>query len=771
MKNLTRAPLVSKSLMRLLPLALLALSIAAAPPQERLDPLEPALRRAASDRDILLRLAPGAASPRVDGLTPRGRVGDVLSARATPAALAALAARGDVLRVEEARPMHLLNDISHATTIGFRGTISAAAEIDAYLFAATAGQTVRVRVHAEAALDPLLTVTDAAPVIDDNSGPGSDGELTITFATAGAKNIDVTEVGGTTGPYLLTITSSTAITPAALTGGDIGLSLPHVGGTRAREARTFESVDGSGVVVGVIDTGIDFTHGDFRETAGNTRLLSIWDQTLTPIAGEISPDVGADGSTTNDYGVVYSQAQIDSTLSGATPGFVRQKDTDGHGTHVAGTAAGDGSSSVAGYVGAAPAARLIVIKYNGLSSGIIDGLAFILKTADDLGYKGLVVNLSVGTHDGPHDGTSALDAAIDASVKRGRYVVVAAGNEGATRVHARQTIPAAYTFSFTPSSSAPSGGTPHAVDFWADGLDGYTVTVTDPTFGDTATATSGSSASVGPTALLQMIQIDNKVDSPSNGATHIRVQINNSLPAIAWTIAFTRTATAGNGVVDGWAGTPTGLFDLLDIAPNADGSIPGTVGEPATAKKAITVGAFRGKFSWDNTTPGTTVKGDGIGVDIAGNLAGFSSRGPTRDGRQKPDISAPGAYVASSRSVDATFAAADSDADGVHAYFSGTSMASPHVAGLLALFLQKNKLIDVETVKSTLAANAQLDGFTVAGSSWGAGKVDAVTLLASVPIQIDVEADSGTCLGSTAGPAGGLFWLALLLFPLVRRIR
>ena len=748
---------------RLVPVLLLAAGLCiAARPQDHRDALEPGLHRAAAPQRVLVRVAPGAKLPAIPGLAFGSRVGDIATATATPAALEAMAMHADVVRVEAARSMHLCNDVSHASTIGFRGSISVAGEADAYSFAATAGQTCRISVHAEAALNPLLEVTDAALFSDDNSGPGSDAELTHTWATSGAKLITVKGVGATTGAYALVITCSAAIAPAVLTGGDIGVSTPHFAGTRAREARAAEAVDGSSVVVGVIDTGIDFTHQDFRDSAGGTRVLAIWDQTLTAVGGETTPAAG--------YGVSYTEAQINSTLSGATPGFVRQQDTDGHGSHVAGIAAGDGSSSVAGYVGAAPGAKIIAVKFAGSSTNIVDAISFVQTQAADLGYSATVINLSLGTHDGPHDGTSTLDAAVDAASTRGHYIVAAAGNEAASRIHAQQTIPATYTFNFTPTTAinTNSTGSPHVCDFWADGNDAYSVTVTDPTFGDTATAASGATGTVGPTTFLQAITIANKTDAPTNGATHIRVSINNAAPGVAWTIAFTRTSAAGSGIVDGYVGTASGTFAVADCPVNGDGSLAGTVGEPATAKKAFAVAAYRGKFSWDNTTPGTTIKGDGIGVNIAGGLASFSSRGPTRDGRQKPDIAAPGAYIASARSVDATFANADSDADGVHAYLQGTSMASPHVVGLLALFLQKNHLIDPDSAKATLASGALVDGLVTVGNGWGAGKVDALSLLASVPVEIDVTAKASSCANGAGAAPGTLAWLALVLVLMLR---
>ena len=114
------------------------------------------------------------------------------------------------------------------------------------------------------------------------------------------------------------------------------------------------------IILCIIDTGIDWEHKDFRDPVDDSqsRILYIWDQTLIPQGGELSPAEDGLG-----YGVEYTQAQIENEIDGTPTGFVREQDTHGHGTHVTGTAAGNGASFTnLKYAGLAPQADIIVVK-------------------------------------------------------------------------------------------------------------------------------------------------------------------------------------------------------------------------------------------------------------------------------------------------------------------------------------------------------------------------------------------------------------------------
>ncbi|HEX9935353.1 MAG TPA: S8 family serine peptidase, partial [bacterium] len=196
---------------------------------------------------------------------------------------------------------------------------------------------------------------------------------------------------------------------------------------------------GKGVIVGIIDSGIDWQHEDFIRADGTSRLLYIWDQT---------DDAGSGPAGYTIKGSLYSRAQINDELDGTPKGLVRQKDTHGHGTHVAGIAAGNGRGTGEGkdpgtYVGVAPEAEIIVVKAGDGSYGTVnisEGIRFVFDKAHELNMPA-VVNVSLGTLFGSHDGTSDFERGLnELLVDPGRAVVVAAGNEGNKPVHFKKVF-------------------------------------------------------------------------------------------------------------------------------------------------------------------------------------------------------------------------------------------------------------------------------------------------------------------------------------------
>ena len=177
------------------------------------------------------------------------------------------------------------------------------------------------------------------------------------------------------------------------------------------------------MIVGIIDTGIDYNHEDFMDADGNSRILSIWDQKRH---GGPSP--------TEIQGSYGTECDSESISDGSCPMI----DSDGHGTHVAGTAAGRDPV----YGGVAPDANIIVVSYDSsldLGSGYADTIFstnicqaayYVFEKASELGMPA-VVNLSLGTHIGPHDGTSLFEECLSGLVNgaSGRAIVAAAGNE------------------------------------------------------------------------------------------------------------------------------------------------------------------------------------------------------------------------------------------------------------------------------------------------------------------------------------------------------
>jgi subtilisin family serine protease len=182
---------------------------------------------------------------------------------------------------------------------------------------------------------------------------------------------------------------------------------------------------GDGIVVGIIDSGIDHQHPDFW-SGGSTRIISVWDQNSagTPPAGF-------------GYGNECDQAEIEAASCTET-------DTNGHGTHVSGIGGGNGQATGNGepayqFVGVAPEADIICVATTFLTTDVVDGVYYIFSRAAGLGEPA-VVNLSLGTHFGPHDGWADFDISLTNIVGKGKIVVAAAGNEMGDAIHAEALV-------------------------------------------------------------------------------------------------------------------------------------------------------------------------------------------------------------------------------------------------------------------------------------------------------------------------------------------
>mgnify|MGYP003345809408 CR=1 FL=1 len=185
--------------------------------------------------------------------------------------------------------------------------------------------------------------------------------------------------------------------------------------------------DGAGTIVAIVDTGIDFSHSDFLNADGTTRIVALWDQ--TDLSGTGTAAIAGDrGVSAFTYGTECSRQQIDNQNAGRSNGCA-QKDTNGHGTHVA--------SIAAGKYGVAPKADILVVNSIGTTGGDpIKAFQWVVAMAAREG-KPVSVNNSWGGHSGPHDGSDAASLAIDGyAALPGVVMMVAAGNEGQMKLHA-----------------------------------------------------------------------------------------------------------------------------------------------------------------------------------------------------------------------------------------------------------------------------------------------------------------------------------------------
>ena len=471
-------------------------------------------------------------------------------------------------------------------------------------------------------------------------------------------------------------------------------------------------INGNGVVIGDVDTGIDITHGDFQSPPGNSRILYIWDQTDatgTPPAGY-------------GYGTEYTQATINLQLSLSTVTIVNQKDVSSHGTHVMGIAAGNGqgtgNAQPAGvYVGVAPQADIIMVKTDFADTHIVDGIQYIFSKASALN-KPAVVNLSIGGQYGPHDGTDAFESAIDSTIGPGRIVVVAAGNDGGHFIHAENNT--SIGISDTTFVNLLSSNSSFDIDLWYNGGDKYSCTIVAPdgTFLSTTTASNISGAIGGGAGYI----FNNTYTSP-NSDSEIYIDLSSVTSFGSWSMVLSRdSGSTGNGHYDAWLASQIGIFENHT-------TMRVLVTEPGNVKKAITVGAYCSKNQW-TTIDGTTHT---IAVSL-GDLSPFSGIGPSRDSTFKPEITAPGQVIVSSVSGQSNHSTDEIVADGQHYALSGTSMSTPHVSGTVALLLQQNPTFSYQTIKTLLFnQGVRADYYTgvVPDTTyrWGFGKLTVTGLI------------------------------------------
>jgi subtilisin family serine protease len=527
---------------------------------------------------------------------------------------------------------------------------------------------------------------------------------------------------------------------------EVSTTSSHVGSDQANAALT----RGAGAIVAVVDTGIQWTDRDFRNADGTTRILGIWDQTLTDPAHP--PPAGF------PFGAYYSKSDIANAL--AIGGTLMTGDGHGHGTHVAGTAAGNGLETGNGvaagtFAGVAPEADLLVVRVFDDGGNFCDAcdltaaVQFISEIAAAAG-KPWAGNMSLGTDIGAHDGTDPDERAIDAAVgpgRRGAAMAIAAGNSGGRdrsprAFHWEGALPAvgaSVTNNFNPSYAANAGDDNDFIwlDLWYKGADRATLSIVTPT-GIAVGAARGADSGIVCTA-DGAVQVDaTNAPDPVNGDNEVFVQIWDSstcAPVVpprtgTWTIRITTDAIASSSpTFDLWNEASAGLLSFVSLTVWNLGK---SVAVPGTSRHAITAGSYADKNQWINVSGSTTTATLSTFSGV-GSLSGFSSLGPTRDGRIKPDVAAPGEWVGSSLagSIQASRGTSFTERDGQHGDIRGTSMATPHVAGAAALLLALNPALEGSEVKAAIMASARSDSFTdspgpLPNAYYGHGKLRAL---------------------------------------------
>lgn len=479
---------------------------------------------------------------------------------------------------------------------------------------------------------------------------------------------------------------------------DVALPKVHV-----PQFRTAQGLTGRGVVVGIVDSGIDPNHPDF---AG--RIHSIWDQTLD-----------GNGVPEGSFGMELTGED----LAGS-------RDTVAHGTHVSGIAAGADSR----FTGIAPEATIVMVKTDFGDASIADGVRYIFRVAKDLGLPA-VVNLSLGGHFGGHDGADELSQMIDQMTGPGRIVCAAAGNEHEDHIHARFTVPAGRVV--TLNCNVPNGATHCLLDCWYSGSERIDVSVTNPrgrTTSFQAPITSGNPQTSQTLSGMSVVVTTAGPDLANHDHQIVADISNNNNPITPgiWKLSF-RGVQVTTGLVHAWVAIDgSGVF-----TNNVDDDFK--VGSPGCASSVITVASF--------TTNNALTNLAGQELDFADpvdQISSFSSGGPLRNGALKPDVAAPGEIIVSARSADGVGL---EDQDIIAEGFmrdQGTSMATPFVAGLVALMLQSNATLAPADVKAILKGSSRVPNGAAGAHDlrWGFGRVDAaaITIPAASPAAASASA-------------------------------
>lgn len=410
------------------------------------------------------------------------------------------------------------------------------------------------------------------------------------------------------------------------------------------------SLTGKGIIVGIVDSGIDIFHPDFRNEDGTTRILELWDQTI--------PNE-EDNNFFYNRGKIFGREEINQALIDNDRSFP-SRDPSGHGTHVAGIAAGNGRASRGEQKGVAPESELLIVKLGNTfpegfprTTELMLGMDYCVRKAADLNMP-LALNISFGNSYGSHDGSSLLETFIDNLSNLGRTTIaIGSGNEGNKGRHAAGQLmdetPMQIELAVSPNETSLN------VQLWKNYVDtfqfrlvapsGASVILTEQSIGayrDVLDRTQllwyfGEPApySVSQEIYLEMI--------PLPGSSYIQSGI--------WKLEFTPVDIV-DGRFDLWL--PSGNA----VNPSTNFLVPSpdvTLTIPSTASNPITVAAYN-----SNTD----------------SFASFSGQGFTGLSLPKPDIAAPG--------VDITSTAPG----GGYTQNTGTSMATPFVTGSAALLME-----------------------------------------------------------------------------------
>ncbi len=491
-----------------------------------------------------------------------------------------------------------------------------------------------------------------------------------------------------------------------------------------------QGYDGTGVVIGIIDQSFEFCHPSFYDTTGTQlRVKRVWNQ--------------GDDTGTSPYGFNYgseytTEAQMMAVFTDDSIAF--------HGTHVAGIAAGCGAPSGRGmaYRGIAPGADIVFVPTLFTQASILDAINYIHEYAQSVN-KPCVINMSFGTLSGPHDGTASWERFMSSFMEQNTdsiALVASAGNGGNGKEHIGKQFSASDTL-VTRVNYLQGINMDGTVNLWAEqnfsfalslvnvntfeqeDFTGFFSNSTDTIFTTTLVATNGYT--------INCEFFLNEISSYNN-LYNAGVYIYSDTVPEKREVILSVTSDTDDNLLHIWGDKLSyELSYVLEEAVEGDGQYT-IAGFGANTDAVISVGAYNTRLNVNSYNGHIINETD----EVTGNIWSSSSIGPTRDGRVKPDITAPGQYIVAPSSRYAYNPMMGAIYDTIqwngytekYAAISGTSMSAPIVTGIIALWMQHNPSLGIEELRNIIHNTARNDRFTghvvdQPSNIWGHGKVNA----------------------------------------------
>lgn len=408
---------------------------------------------------------------------------------------------------------------------------------------------------------------------------------------------------------------------------------------------------GDGVLVAVLDSGVDYAHPDFRNEDGTTRILALWDQTIPgrPPAGY-------------RIGTEYTKEQIDEALAQSDPvrrrELVPSTDASGHGTRVLGIAAGNGRAGGIRYRGVAPRSSILVVKLGvprtdsfPRTTELMQALDYCIRKAMEYSLP-VAVNISFGNTYGAHDGTSLLETYITDMANIWKSVIcIGTGNEGYAAGHASDSLQEGEKKRIQLAVGEYEGAL--NLQIWKSYLDDISVSLESPG-GRRAGFIQNMPGAQRFTLEQTEILLYYGEPSPYSQSQEIYLEFlpqTEYVDSGIWTLTL-EAREIRDGRFHLWLPSAAVLnanTRFLEPEPYI------TLTIPSTARRTVAVGAYDSRSR---------------------TYADFSGRGDTRDGRERPILAAPGVDVVTTVP------------GGGYAAATGTSFATPFVTGAAALLMQ-----------------------------------------------------------------------------------